>query len=267
MNESKGTSIEQLIKVMKRLRHPTEGCPWDREQTFSSVAPYTVEEAYEVEDAIARNDLDAIREELGDLLLQIVFHARIAEEAGHFDFDAVADSVTRKMIERHPHVFGEENQRTQEFHSEAWEEQKTQERQAKSGDSQRILSDVAASLPSLMRSGKLIKRAMRAGCDPTTPETVLEQLQEKIPKAPVSGLDNVVQKKDRENWFGETLFLISHLARQMKVDTERVLRESNRTFEKRFEQLENLQFKDHTGNKALSLEEWIGLYQSPMDTS
>ena len=267
MNESKGTSIEQLIEVMKRLRHPTEGCPWDREQTFSSVAPYTVEEAYEVEDAIARNDIDAICEELGDLLLQIVFHARMAEEAGHFDFDAVAESVTRKMIERHPHVFGEENQRTQDFHSEAWEEQKTRERQAKIGDSQSILSDVAASLPSLMRSGKLIKRVMRAGCDPTSPETVLVQLQKKIQDAPFSRGENVLQKKDRENWFGETLFMISHLARQLKVDTESVLRESNRTFEKRFEQLENLQIKDPRGNKALSLEEWIGLYQSPMDTS
>ena len=267
MNESKGTSIEQLIKVMKRLRHPTEGCPWDREQTFSSVAPYTVEEAYEVEDAIARNDLDAIREELGDLLLQIVFHARMAEEAGHFDFDAVAESATRKMIERHPHVFGEENQRTQDFHSEAWEEQKTQERQAKYDGSKGILGDIAESLPALMRSGKLIKRIMMAGCDPTSPETVLVQLQEKIQDAPFSRGENVLQKKDWENWFGETLFMISHLARQLKVDMESVLRESNRTFEKRFEQLENLQIKDHTGNKALSLEEWIGLYQSPMDTS
>ena len=267
MNESKGTSIEQLIKVMKRLRHPTEGCPWDREQTFSSVAPYTVEEAYEVEDAIARNDLDAIREELGDLLLQIVFHAQMAEEAGHFDFDAVAESVTRKMIERHPHVFGEEHQRTQDLHSEAWEEQKTRERQAKSDGSQGILGDVAESLPALMRSGKLIKRVMRAGCDPTSPETVLVQLQEKIQDAPFSRGDNVLQKKDRENWFGETLFMLSHLARQLKVDTESVLRESNRTFEKRFEQLENLQIKDPMGKNPLSLEEWIGLYQSPMDTS
>ncbi len=258
-------AFRKLIKTVDTLMGKN-GCSWDKSQTRESLKPYLVEETYEVLEALDANDPEKIKDELGDLLLQIVFHARMAEEAGHFDFDAVAESVTRKMIERHPHVFGEENQRTQEFHSEAWEEQKTQERQAKSGDSQRILSDVAASLPSLMRSGKLIKRVMRAGCDPTTPETVLEQLQEKIPKAPVSGVDDVVQKKDRENWFGETLFLISHLARQMKVDTERVLRESNRTFEKRFEQLEKLQIKDHTGNKALSLEEWIGLYQSPLDT-
>ena len=261
-----GEKFERLVEIMRTLRSK-DGCPWDLEQTLETLRPFIIEEAYEVEDAIAKNDINAIREELGDLLLQIVFHARMAEEAGHFDFDAVTESVTRKMIERHPHVFGEEHQRTQDYHSEAWEEQKALERQAKSDGSQSILGDVAESLPALMRSGKLIKRVMRAGCDPTSPETVLVQLQEKIQYAPFSGGENVLQKKDRENWFGETLFMVSHLAKQLKVDTESVLRESNRTFEKRFEQHENLQIKDHTGNKALSLEEWIGLYQSPMDTS
>ena len=121
MNEFSGSPIDQLKQLMERLRHPTEGCPWDREQTFESVAPYTIEEAYEVEDAIARKDSEAICEELGDLLLQIVFHSRMAEEQGLFDFDTVAKKITTKMIERHPHVFGQEEQRSQTHHSEAWE--------------------------------------------------------------------------------------------------------------------------------------------------
>ena len=131
----KTTPVENLLNVMARLRHPIEGCPWDREQTFTSVAPYTIEEAYEVSDAIERNDMSALKEELGDLLLQIVFHSRMAEESGDFDFNEVAQSITDKMIRRHPHVFGEEKQRTRQFHGDeeppkrflgriAWEEEK-----------------------------------------------------------------------------------------------------------------------------------------------
>ena len=166
---------------MARLRHPTEGCPWDREQTFSSVAPYTIEEAYEVADAIEQNDMSGLKEELGDLLLQIIFHSRMAEELGLFDFDAVVKKITDKMIERHPHVFGKESERTQSLHSQAWEDQKTRERKKKNNGNSGTLDGVALALPALMRSEKLIKRLKRAGLDPTNIQTLQKKLEETSP--------------------------------------------------------------------------------------
>jgi len=238
MSEFSGSPIDQLKQLMERLRHPTEGCPWDREQTFETVAPYTIEEAYEVEDAIARKDSDAICEELGDLLLQIVFHSRMAEEQGLFDFDTVAKKITNKMIERHPHVFGQEEQRSQTHHSEAWENQKTLERKQKNKGSSGTLDGVALALPALMRSEKLIKRVKRAGYELTQPEKLLERFQEKLEQnhSPAKDKD---QKTQNENWIGELFFMLNLLAVHLGVDTEKALRNTNQKFENEVKEIEN----------------------------
>ena len=229
MSEFEGTPMDQLKKLMERLRHPTEGCPWDMEQTFETVAPYTIEEAYEVEDAIARKDPEAIREELGDLLLQIVFHSRIAEEAGLFDFDAVVKTITSKMIERHPHVFGKESERTQSFHSQAWEDQKTRERNKKNNGQSRILDGVALNLPALVRAEKLIKRVKRAGFDPTDFKSVQKKIVKTLlEKKDVSNPED--DKKKIEAWIGEIFFLLTHLSVHLGVDSEKSLRETSRHF-------------------------------------
>ena len=229
--------MDQLKKLMERLRHPTEGCPWDREQTFETVVPYTIEEAYEVEDAIARKDPEAIREELGDLLLQIVFHSRMAEEAGLFNFDAVAKTITSKMIERHPHVFGKESERTQSFHSQAWEDQKTRERKKNNGNSG-TLDGVALALPALMRSEKLIKRLKRAGLDPTNIQTLQKKLEETFQEKKDFTESENVGDKINEEWIGQMFFLLSHLAVHLGVDSEKSLRETNRRFETHVEHFE-----------------------------
>ena len=230
MSEFSGSPIDQLKQLMERLRHPTEGCPWDREQTFETVAPYTIEEAYEVEDAIARKDSDAICEELGDLLLQIVFHSRMAEEQGLFDFDTVAEKITTKMIERHPHVFGQEEQRSQTHHSEAWENQKTLERKQKIKGSSGTLDGVALALPALMRSEKLIKRVKRAGYELTQPEKLVKQFQKKLEQNHSQGKNNE-QMSLNEKWVGELFFMLNLLAVHLSVDTEKALRNINRKFE------------------------------------
>ena len=229
MNEFSGSPIDQLKQLMERLRHPTEGCPWDREQTFETVAPYTIEEAYEVEDAITRKDSDAICEELGDLLLQIVFHSRMAEELGLFDFDAVVKKITDKMIERHPHVFGKESERNQSFHSQAWEDQKTRERNKKNNGQSGILDGVALNLPALMRAEKLIKRLKRAGFDPTDFKSVQKILVKTLQvKNDVSDPED--DKKKIEGWIGEMFFLLTHLSVHLGVDSEKSLRETSRHF-------------------------------------
>ena len=168
MAEDRGRpyAIEDLLRIMARLRDPETGCPWDREQTFATIAPYTIEEAYEVADAIARNDLEALKDELGDLLLQVVYHARMAEEAGHFDFLDVANAISNKMIDRHPHVFGEASVATAAAQTEAWETLKAREREARAaaqGRAASALDGVIPGLPALVRAVKLHKRAARAG--------------------------------------------------------------------------------------------------------
>ncbi len=260
MSKHSESPIEKLKQVMIRLRHPTEGCPWDREQTFATVVPYTIEEAYEVEDAIHRGDLEGIREELGDLLLHIVFHSRIAEESGYFDFDSVAESITDKMIARHPHVFGDEKQRTRDRQSEAWENQKTLERNAKAvrggSAASGALKDIAITLPALMRAGKLVKRAGQAGYDPTTADSLLDKLEELT-----AGAQNWTDNKNypqhaRESFIGELLFAAAHLARHLNVDAEKSLRETNHKFVKRFHQIESRHEKEKRLPGPLSMEEW-----------
>ena len=221
--------IEQLRAIMAKLRDPESGCPWDVAQTFASIAPYTIEEAYEVADACARDDLSALKGELGDLLLQVVFHARMAEEVGAFDFDDVAAAIVDKMVRRHPHVFGDGVAR--EDGHRHWEAIKAAER-AEAGDGS-ALAGVALALPALMRAEKLQKRAARTGFDwpdAAGPRAkILEELGE---------VDGVTSDGEREEEIGDLLFAVVNFARHLSIDPEVALRKANDKFEVRFRLIE-----------------------------
>ena len=259
------TPIENLKTVMARLRHPTEGCPWDRDQTFASVAPYTIEEAYEVSDAIDCKDMSSLKEELGDLLLQIVFHSRIAEESGYFDFDEVAQNITDKMIRRHPHVFGEEGERSKEFHGDQWEEQKKRERTEKAlrrGDhTPSILDDVALSLPALMRSEKLGKRAAKVGFDWPDIDSVFEKMNEEIQELKNELEAKTISREAVEEELGDMLLTVVSLARHLQVNPELALRRGSAKFEQRFRFVEKRLAKDGYCLENASLEELESLWQ------
>src|SRR3984885_12113045 len=221
--------IAVLLEVMKRLR---EGCPWDRVQTFETIAPYTIEEAYEVASAIADKDLNALPGELGDLLFQVVFHARMAEEEGRFDFGDVVAAITAKMIRRHPHVFGDDQAKADAAsQKDFWEKLKAQERSAAGQTS--ILDDVASALPALMRAEKLQRRASTVGFDWNDPADVLDKIAEEAREV----LDAQTQD-EREDEIGDLLFVVANLARHLKVDPEAALRRSNAKFTRRFRHIE-----------------------------
>ncbi|MGC1302130.1 MAG: nucleoside triphosphate pyrophosphohydrolase [Caulobacteraceae bacterium] len=234
---SETTDISRLIAIMARLRAPEGGCPWDLEQTFATIAPYTVEEAYEVADAIERNDLNDLKDELGDLLLQVVFHARMAEEQGVFAFNDVVKAICDKMVRRHPHVFGEASFATIAAQSVAWEEIKAAERAAKGPQRARVLDDVPAGLPGLMRAVKLTKRAARVGFDWPDIPTVLDKLQEEVAELQVE-IDAGEREKAREE-LGDLLFVCANLARKLDVDPEDALRTANAKFTRRFQFIED----------------------------
>lgn len=215
---------------MARLRDPVAGCAWDLEQTFATIAPYTVEEAYEVADAIERNDLRDLKEELGDLLLQVVFHARMAEEQGAFDLGDVADAINDKMIRRHPHVFGDERYRTSGEQTVAWEVLKQQERDQKARSG--ILDDVPVGLPALTRAVKLNKRAARVGFVWPSVKEVLDKLDEEVAELKVE-----IEAGDRDKMRGElgdVLFVLANLARELDIEPEDALRATNAKFVRRF---------------------------------
>jgi ATP diphosphatase len=221
--------IAVLLEVMKRLR---ESCPWDKVQTFDTIAPYTIEEAYEVASAIADKDFKALPGELGDLLFQVVFHARMAEEEGRFDFGAVVEAVTTKMIRRHPHVFGDEDAKaTAAAQKDFWEKLKESERAAAGQVS--LLDDVAGALPALTRAEKLQRRASTVGFDWNNAELVLDKLAEEAREV----LDAPDQAA-REEEIGDLLFVVANLARHMKVDPEAALRGANAKFTRRFHHIE-----------------------------
>lgn len=230
-------AIDRLLAIMARLRDPQDGCPWDIEQNFASIAPYTIEEAYEVADAIERGDMDDLKDELGDLLLQVVFHARMAEEAGLFAFDDVADAISAKMTRRHPHVFGSEGERTSGEVKTRWEEIKAEEKAAKGVASASILDDVPLALPALARAVKLQNRAARVGFDWPDTSLVIDKLNEEMLE-----LSAEIAKggdPDRlEDEMGDLLFVYANLARHMKVDPEAALRRANAKFRRRFGRIE-----------------------------
>lgn len=227
--------IARLSAIMRALRDPDHGCPWDIEQDFASIAPYTIEEAYEVADAIAREDWPELRGELGDLLLQSVYHAQMATEAGHFDLAGVARAISDKMIARHPHVFGDESRdRTAEEQTRAWEAIKAAERAGKSETG--VLDGVALGLPALMRAAKLQKRAARVGFDwPQTGhvlDKLVEEARELVEARDTLGHDEI------EAEMGDLLFVMANLARHLDVDPEVALRRSNDKFTRRFSYIE-----------------------------
>ncbi|HET6725847.1 MAG TPA: nucleoside triphosphate pyrophosphohydrolase [Gammaproteobacteria bacterium] len=226
------SDVTRLLEIMAALRDAESGCPWDREQTFRSIAPYTIEEAYEVAEAAEQDDAEALKDELGDLLLQVVFHARMAEEAGLFDFDAVANGLCDKLVQRHPHVFGDQTIESAEAQTRAWEEQKAAER----GDAG-VLAGVASTLPALTRAVKLQKRASRVGFDWNAIEPVLGKIHEELDELN----DEIEQKAAKarlEDELGDVLFAIANLARHLDLDPEQALRGTNRKFIRRFEAVE-----------------------------
>jgi ATP diphosphatase len=229
------TNIEKLLEVMQSLRDPKTGCPWDHKQDFASVAPYTVEEAYEVADAIERQDMPGLRDELGDLLFQVVFHARMAEEGGHFDFDAVAGAIVEKMIRRHPHVFGTEEQRAAGIVAGSWEAIKAAERAT--NDDQSAMAGVTVGLPALKRAEKLGKRASAVGFDWDEREGVRDKIHEELEELEEAVGTRESAQIDEE--FGDLLFAVVNLGRHLKVDPEKALHGANRKFEARFRCMES----------------------------
>ncbi len=227
--------ITRLLDIMARLRDPVTGCPWDRVQDFATIAPYTIEEAYEVADAIAREDMQSLPDELGDLLFQVVYHARLAEEGDHFAFADVARSIADKMVRRHPHVFGDAAAREAAAHTDAWEAQKAAERGAR--DEHGTLAGVPVGLPALTRAEKLTRRAARVGFDWPDAARVLDKLDEEVAelRAELDGADPVRLADE----LGDMLFVLANLARKLKLDPEACLRAANDKFARRFSAVEH----------------------------
>lgn len=249
-------NISELLKVMRALRDPQSGCPWDKEQTFATIAPYTIEEAYEVVDAIERNDLQALKEELGDLLLQVVYHAQIADEQQAFTFGDVVEAITSKMIRRHPHVFGTPEQRRNVVAEDFWEQQKDLERQQNTSSSAgsvgagdimadresltagSVLDDVPLPLPALTRAIKLQNKAARVGFDWPSLKPVFDKMREELAE-----LEQIIDGEDIahiEEEYGDLLFVVANVARHLKIDPEQALRRTNGKFIRRFQRIEAL---------------------------
>ena len=242
--------IQKLLDVMKRLRDPDEGCPWDLEQKFSTVAPYTIEEAYEVADAIARNDMADLKGELGDLLFQVVFYARMAEEAGEFDFTDVVSGVVEKMLRRHPHVFGNEMERSAGPSKGSWERIKAGERGGDADAS--AVAGVAKALPALTRARKIGNRASRVGFDWPDREGVRAKINEELEE-----LEEAVGTRDPEQIeeeFGDLLFSVVNMARHLEIDPEKSLSGANYKFERRFRDMEKAILASGKTLKDYSLE-------------
>jgi MazG family protein len=229
--------IDRLLAIMARLRDPQQGCPWDREQNFATIAPYTIEEAYEVADAIERQDMAALKDELGDLLFQVVFHARMAEEAGHFGFDDVAAAIADKMERRHPHVFGDAEIQSVAAQNQAWEAHKAAERQA-SGKAASVLDGVALALPALLRAAKISRRAARIGFDWPDADAVIDKIEEELEEVEFEIDEGAAGVLEEE--MGDLLFAAANLARKLDIEPETALRRATAKFERRFRRVEAL---------------------------
>ncbi|MGR3824388.1 MAG: nucleoside triphosphate pyrophosphohydrolase [Salipiger marinus] len=248
--------MPRLLEIMRRLRDPETGCPWDLEQDFASIAPYTIEEAYEVADAIERQAWDELKGELGDLLFQSVFHAQMAAERGLFTFDQVADTMSDKMVARHPHVFGAESRdKSADQQTADWEAIKAQERAAKARGG--VLDDVALGLPALMRAVKLQKRAARVGFDWPSTDQVIDKIVEEAQE-----LREATDPDHRREEFGDLLFVMANLARHMGIDPEEALRGANAKFTRRFGAVEAA--LSHAGKRPeeSTLEEMDALWDA-----
>jgi MazG family protein len=256
--------IDDLRRVMARLRDPETGCPWDIEQSFATIAPYTIEEAYEVADAIARGDIDHLKDELGDLLLQVVYHARMAEELGRFDFADVVDGICRKMIRRHPHVFEDASLRAGFQTSGVWERIKAEEKTAReAGEAGSLVDDVAVALPALTRAVKLQAKAARVGFDWPSLDPVLVKAEEELAELKAARADadsgtaptaKVVEE------FGDLLFVMANIARHLKIDPEAALRDANVKFMRRFGTIEAALRAEGRSPQDATLEEMDQLW-------
>jgi ATP diphosphatase len=249
-------ALNELLQIMADLRDPQSGCPWDIAQDFDSIKPYTIEEAYEVADAIERKDMDELKSELGDLLFQVVFHAQMASEQGLFDFNEVVESVNEKLIRRHPHVFADEQVKSHDHLAERWEQHKQAERAEKQVDDS-ALSGVTSALPALQWSQKLQKRAMRTGFDWPDIEPVFDKLNEEVAELreeirKKSGHDDNHERIVDE--YGDVLFVCANLGLHLKINAEQAMRQANRKFIDRFSLMEQLARGDGVVFEELSLE-------------
>ena len=256
IHDPKG-GMPRLLEIMRALRDPVKGCPWDIEQDFASIAPYTIEEAYEVADAIEREDWDEWRGELGDLLFHSVFHAQMASERGLFDFNDVADTMSDKMVSRHPHVFGREsNAKTAEQQTSDWEVIKAAERAGKAQDG--TLDGVAVGLPALLRAKKLQKRAARVGFDWPSTDQVLDKIIEE--SAELIEARDTLSAAEMEEEFGDLLFVMVNLGRHLGLEAETALRSANAKFTRRFESIERALAKVGKTPEQSNLEEMDALW-------
>jgi ATP diphosphatase len=249
-------NLARLLEIMAKLRNPNGGCPWDLEQNFATIAPYTIEEAYEVAEAIEKGDRAALKDELGDLLLQVVFHARMAEEEGAFDFEEVAATIADKMERRHPHVFGTVSVEDAAAQTRAWEETKAAERRARAaaeGRCESVLDGVATALPALMRANKIQARAARVGFDWGAPAPILDKIAEEVDELRAE-LD-AADPARLEDELGDLLFAVVNLSRHLKIDPEVSMKKAISKFERRFHRVEALLAAAGTTPEAAGLEE------------
>jgi nucleoside triphosphate diphosphatase len=247
--------MQKLIEIMERLRDPESGCPWDREQTFASISRHTIEEAYEVADAIQRGAMDELQDELGDLLFQVVFYTQMAREESLFDFNDVVNSICNKMIRRHPHVFADEKIENAAEQSQAWERHKAEERRrkAEAGEAASQLDGVAHSMPALIRSGKLQKRAGDVGFDWPDIQGPIAKVKEELDEVTAElGVPDNQQRLESE--IGDLLFACVNLARHASIDPESALRQANASFERRYRLMESMLAVDGSRMEELDLE-------------
>jgi ATP diphosphatase len=265
MTDSPRHSLDDLLAIMARLRDPARGCPWDVQQDFASIAPYTIEEAYEVADAIDRGDFDDLRDELGDLLLQVVFHAQMAREAGHFEFADVAHAISDKMVRRHPHVFGEVRYDDLDAQKQAWEDIKTAEREARgAARDDSALAGVSRGLPEWKRALKLQQRAATVGFDWPDPQPVLAKLAEEVEEVRAEFADGADPARLQDE-IGDVLFVMVNLARHAGVDFSRALRHANEKFERRFRRMERLAADEGRALRERDLPEQEQLWRRAKD--
>jgi MazG family protein len=258
------SNIDRLLDIMRRLRDPETGCPWDREQTWQSLVPHTLEEAYEVAEAIEQQDYDQLPDELGDLLFQIVFYARLGEESGRFDFDTVVARICDKLVRRHPHVFGEARVRDAAEQSRAWEDHKQREREARGAAGRGVLHGVSRTLPALSRAAKLQRRAARVGFDWPDARGVLAKIREELAEVEAElapGPEQAVDTSRLQEEIGDLLFSVVNLARHLAIDPEAALRAANRKFEHRFARVEQA-LADQGGVEQASLDAMEAAWQA-----